>query len=91
MKERKFSHLGKRMTEKRDSHGNLIGYIYEDPKEEKLDSLSNGSLDAEKQLFDFIENWGDQTVYTQEGTNRVIYAHKDNFKIKIIFKKILDK
>tara|TARA_R100000734_G_C3243728_1_gene47545 strand:+ start:304 stop:573 length:270 start_codon:yes stop_codon:yes gene_type:complete len=87
MKERTFSHLGKRMTEKRDSHGNLIGYIYEDPKEEKLDNLSNGSLDAEKQLFDFIENWADQTVYTKQSTDRVIYAHKDNFKIKIIFKK----
>ena len=72
MKERKFSHLGKQMREKRDSHGNLIGYTYEDPKEEKLDSLSNGSLDAEKQLFDFIENWGDQTVNTQEGANREI-------------------
>lgn len=91
MKERKFSHLGKKMMEKRDSHGNLIGYIYEDPKEEKLDNLSSGSLDAEKQLFDFIENWGDQTVYTQEGTDRVIYAHNGNFKIKIIFKKTLDK
>lgn len=87
MKERKFTHLGKQMVERRDSHGNLIGYVYEDPKEEKLDSLSDGSLDAEKQLFDFIENWSDKILYTKEGDNKIIQAHKGNFEIKLFLKK----
>jgi len=87
MKERKFKHLGKEMRERRDSHGNLIGYILEDPQEIPQDSLSDGSLDAEKQLFDFIENWSDKVLYTKEGDNKIIQAHKGNFEIKLFLKK----
>jgi len=87
MKEKKFKHLGKKMKERRDTHGNLIGYILVDPKEIPQDNLSNGSLDAEKQLFDFIERWSDKVLYTMEGDDKIIQAYKDNMEIKLIFKK----
>ena len=87
MKEKKFKHLGKKMKERRDSHGNLIGYVLEDVPETPQDSLSNGSLDTEKQLFDFIERWSDKVLYTVEGDDKIIQAYKDNMEIKLIFKK----
>jgi len=87
MKERKFDHLGKRMREKRDSRGNLIGYALEDVQEIPQDSLSDGSLDAEKQLFDFIERWSTDTTYTSEDDEKVIYAIRDKMEVKLIFKK----
>lgn len=87
VKERKFKHLGKEMRERRDSHGNLIGYILDDPEEVPQDSLSDGSLDAEKQLFDFIERWSDETFYSRDGNDKVIKATKDKMEIKLIFKK----
>jgi hypothetical protein len=87
MKEKKFKHLGKQMRERRDPHGNLIGYVLEDVQETPQDSLSNGSLDTEKQLFDFIERWSDKVLYTVEGDDKIIQAYKDNMEIKLIFKK----
>ena len=87
MKEKKFKHLGKKMKERRDSRGNLIGYVLVDPKEIPQDNLSNGSLDTEKQLFDFIERWSDKVLYTMEGDDKIIQAYKDNMEIKLIFKK----
>ena len=87
MKEKKFKHLGKKMKERRDPHGNLIGYVLEDVQEIPQDNLSNGSLDTEKQLFDFIERWSDKVLYTMEGDDKIIQAYKDNMEIKLIFKK----
>ena len=87
MKEKEFEHLGKKMKECRGSHGDLIGYVLVDPKEIPQDNLSNGSLDTEKQLFDFIERWSDKVLYTMEGDDKIIQAYKDNMEIKLIFKK----